>query len=106
MRTAEATEQDLAPPRTPKVPWRVSSVTPMDGYRLRVRFNDGTDGEVDLSQRVADPNAGVFADLRDPVLFGQALVKIGAVSWPGGIDLPPDAMRDVIRRDGVWAPNR
>jgi hypothetical protein len=90
----------------PKVPWRVASVTPMDGYRLRIRFNDSTNGGVDLLQRVADPNAGVFADLRDPALFARASVKLGTVSWPCGIDLPPDAMHDAIRRDGIWAPDR
>jgi hypothetical protein len=36
--------------------------------------------------------AGVFAALRDPSLFAQAALDYGAVSWPGELDLAPDAM--------------
>ena len=32
----------------------------LDGYRLWVRFDDGVEGEVDMSQLVRSPRAGVF----------------------------------------------
>jgi hypothetical protein len=45
---------------------------------------------------------GVFAPLRDPEVFAQARVALGAVEWPGGPDLAPDAMYDAIREHGRW----
>ena len=74
----------------------------MTGYRLLVKFVDGTTGEVDLSRLVMSNNAGIFAALRDPTLFAQAYVEYGAVMWPGEIDLAPDAMYNAIKKQGRW----
>jgi hypothetical protein len=45
---------------------------------------------------------GVFAALRQPDLFRQARIEGGAVTWPGEIDLAPDAMYREIKRAGEW----
>jgi hypothetical protein len=74
----------------------------LDGYRLWVRFDDGVEGEVDMNQLVRSPRAGVFAALADPDMFAQAHVEHGAVTWPGELDLAPDAMHDEIKKNGVW----
>lgn len=74
----------------------------MPDYRLLVKFVDGTTGEVDLSRIVLGGKAGIFAALRDPVLFAEAYVEYGAVMWPGEIDLAPDAMYDEIKKEGRW----
>jgi hypothetical protein len=29
-------------------------------------------------------------------------IEHGAVTWPGELDLAPDAMHDAIRQHGVW----
>jgi len=86
----------------PTVPWRVSSVKTLPAYRLEVTFLDGTRGEVDLSSFLQRPDVGVFAPLRDPEAFARARVTLGAVEWPGGPDLAPDAMYDGIREHGRW----
>ena len=86
------------------VPWRVVEVRALREYRLAVRFADGTHGEADLSRLVLGPNAGIFAALRDHKLFAQAAIEDGAVTWPGELDLAPDAMYDAIRAHGLWMP--
>ena len=86
----------------PCASWRVVEVRILPGYRLMVRFTDGTTGEVDLSRLVMSDKAGVFAVLRDPALFGRAYVEYGVVVWPGEIDLAPDAMYDEIKKQGRW----
>ncbi|HEX2200843.1 MAG TPA: IS66 family insertion sequence element accessory protein TnpB [Gammaproteobacteria bacterium] len=52
---------------------------------------------------VPSPNAGVFAALRDEMLFRQVRLELGAVTWPGEIGLAPDAMYAAIRQTGRWA---
>jgi len=94
----------LTPEPTSLMPWRVVSVAPMPGYRLLVCFVDGLSGAVDLSALVASPDAGVFTGLRDADLFDKVHVAFGAVTWPGDIDLAPDAMYEAIRRFGEWRP--
>lgn len=92
----------VTPPVRPSAPWRVRDVRALPSYRLAVRFADGLTGEVDLSALVASPNAGVFASLRDQALFEQVFVDLGAVTWPGELDLAPDAMHAAIRQHGEW----
>ena len=102
----EVAKQDSAPAITPAIrptmPWRVTEVWPMEDFRLRVRFVDGDEGVVEMSGRVKSPAAGVFAVLADPDLFAQVFVEHGAVTWPGELDLAPDAMHDEILANGVW----
>lgn len=57
---------------------------------------------VDLSGMVQSSGAGVFAALRDPVLFAQVRLDLGAVTWPGDLDLAPDAMHAAIQERGEW----
>jgi hypothetical protein len=93
----------LAEEVTPKSPWRVTAVEVLPEFRLRVAFADGLTGSVDLSDLIHSPRAGVFAMLADPALFAQARLDYGAVSWPGDLDLAPDAMHAAIQEHGVWS---
>jgi hypothetical protein len=106
MSTQAVTKEDIAssvvPPIKLTAPWRVKAVETLDGYRLHVRFIDGLEGEVDMSEFVRAPDAEVFAVLADPDVFAQAYVELGAVTWPGELDLAPDAMHDEIEKNGVW----
>jgi Protein of unknown function (DUF2442) len=106
MSSQPTTEQDstatVAPPLRPTMPWRVRCVETLPGYRLRVEFLDGLTGRVDMSALINSEHAGVFAALADPSVFSQAFVEHGAVTWPGDLDLAPDAMHAAIRKYGEW----
>ena len=107
MRTESHPREDstaaLATPESaPRSTWSVTEVEALSGSRLRVAFADGLAGVVDMSALVHSPEAGVFAALRDPSLFAQAVLNYGAVSWPGELDLAPDAMHAAIREYGEW----
>jgi hypothetical protein len=87
------------------MPYHVMEVTPLDGFRLYVRFRDGTTGEVDMSGLIKSPRAGVFAVLSDPTKFAAVFISHGVVSWPGELDLAPDTMHDEIAKFGRWVLN-
>lgn len=101
MRDESDTEKDSPTGLTP-LPWRVVSVRAFAPYRLEVEFADGTRGDVDMRRLISSPNAGVFAKLRDATEFARAYVAEGAVTWPGELDLAPDAMHAAIAADGRW----
>lgn len=86
------------------VAWRVTAVSALPDARLRVTFVDGTSGEVEMGAFLGKPDLDgtIFEPLRDPAIFVQAQVVLGAVQWPNGADLAPDAMYDAIRECGVW----
>jgi uncharacterized protein DUF2442 len=64
----------------------------LDDHRLYLSFEDGTAGEVDLSDLVA--HGGVFAQLRDPVYFRRVRVDpdSGTISWPNDTDVAPETL--------------
>lgn len=86
----------------PAAPWRVLEVRALPDYSLKVRFTDGLEGLVDMKKMILSANAGVFEALRDPQVFSQARVELGVVTWPGELDLAPDAMYDEIKANGTW----
>jgi len=98
----EDSTPDVVPPIQPRTLWRVVTVEALPEFRLRVRCVDGTEGTVKLAALIHAPNAGVFAALADPSIFAQAHVEYGAVTWPGEIDLAPDAMYAEIKKAGTW----
>lgn len=102
MRKKSITEENSAFGIKVTAPWRVTSVTPLPNYRLEVNFVDGLHGFVEMSHLIMGDKAGVFAVLKDKTLFDQAHLNFGAVSWPGEIDLAPDAMHNEIKRQGHW----
>ena len=70
----------------------VVEVQPLDGYRLRLKFEDGAVGEVDVAELVTFQ--GVFAPLADKAAFDQVYVDadLGTVAWPDGADIDPDVL--------------
>ena len=79
--------------------WNVVSVEPVSALGISVRFEDGTEGRVRFE---AAHLSGVFEALKVPDIFRQARVEGGAVTWPGDIDLAPDAMYREIKKSGEW----
>ena len=78
----------------------VRAIEPLDGFRLRVAFNDGVVTIVDLSDDLWGP---MFEPLRDSDFFRQAQIGEGligggidpagrTVAWPNGLDLAPEVL--------------
>ena len=71
---------------------RIVAVSPRSGYRVWVRFEDGLEGEADLSHLVGK---GVFKRWADsPSEFMEATIDeaSGTLCWPGGLDIAPDGL--------------
>ena len=100
MRTATTTETHQALGITPSAPWRVMNIKVEPGYRLQVTFMDGLTGWVDLSHWLFSRriDGSVFEALREEDFFRLAAVELGAITWPNGADLSPDAMYDALQQ--------
>ncbi len=68
---------------------QVMSAEPLDKYRLQLRFDDGSEGIVEIAKLIRF--AGVFEQLRDENYFRTVAVnpEFGTVVWPNGADLDP-----------------
>jgi Protein of unknown function (DUF2442) len=71
---------------------RIRSVKPLEGFVLRLSFDDGTTRDVDLEGELWGP---VFEPLRaDRELFREVRVdeELGTIVWPNGADMDPDVL--------------
>ncbi|MCC7354364.1 MAG: DUF2442 domain-containing protein [Anaerolineae bacterium] len=65
-------------------------VKPLNNYRLWIKYSDGTEGIVDLSDYVGD---GVFALWNDYQEFRKVHIGLGGeIAWNDQVDLCPDAI--------------
>ena len=70
----------------------VVAVEPLANFRLKVRFDDGAEGVVDVAKMVSF--TGVFEPLRDEAFFAQVAVhpELGTVRWPNDADLDSEVL--------------
>ncbi len=73
----------------------VRSIRVVRPYLLEVTFTDGTSGCVDVEPCL---HGEVFAPLRDPARFAEAVVDpdAGTVVWPNGADLSPEFLYEAV----------
>ena len=78
---------------------KVSSVKPLENYRLQVALSNGRKGVFDMSPYL---DKGVFKQLKDPAYFALAKKWESGVGWPCGQDIGPckiaHEMRPLPRR--------
>jgi len=79
----------------------VIAAEPRGDFKVWVRFENGVEGEADLSDLAG---RGVFKRwTENPAEFGQVKVdsESGTLIWPGGLDVAPDRLyADVVRATG------
>lgn len=70
----------------------VLAVQPLTDYKLHLRFEDGTEGAVDLSKMIEF--TGIFAPLKDKTFFESVFVnpELGTIKWSNDADLDPDVL--------------
>ena len=76
----------------------VVAVEARPGFKVWARFEDGVEGEADLSDLAGQ---GVFKrGTTHPAEFGEVAVdpESGTLLWPGGLDVAPDRLYSEVLR--------
>ena len=78
-------------------PIDVIDVKVLEDYKVKLQFEDGSVGVVDISKVV--PFEGIFEPLNDKHFFDQVSVNpdIGTICWENGADLSPTYLRAKIQ---------
>jgi hypothetical protein len=65
----------------------------VNGFIIAMRFNDGTEKHIDISQWFKGP---VFKALKDPKFFAKFFIDGGTLVWPNGVGIAPEALYDAV----------
>lgn len=71
----------------------VNKAKRVNGFVIAMRFNDGTEKHIDISQWFKGP---VFKALKDPKFFAKFFVEGGTLAWPNGIDIAPETLYEAV----------
>jgi hypothetical protein len=71
----------------------------LGGFRLHVRFSDGSEGVHDFSGMVNEPGP-MLTPLRDEAYFSRVFLEFGAPTWPNGFDIAPEWLRREMQAAG------
>ena len=76
--------------------YHVTEAQYVSGYVVRLKFRDGTEGEIDLGPQLTGP---VFEPLRDLEQFKLFRVdpEFHTMVWPNGADFAPEFLHDNVR---------
>ena len=64
----------------------------LDGYRLKLLFNNGERRVVDLGHSL---NGSVFAPLKDIEDFKKFSIKFNTIEWENGADFAPEYLYEI-----------
>lgn len=71
---------------------KITRLEKLGGFRLRLRFSDGSEGVHDFSAMVNEPGP-MIEPLRDEAYFARVFLEFGAPVWPNGFDIAPEWLR-------------
>ena len=69
----------------------VTSVQYLEDYKLKLEFNNGAEGVVDLRSELYGE---IFEPLKDKRLFKQVRLTSRTIEWPNGADFAPEFLYD------------
>ncbi|MBR1668669.1 MAG: DUF2442 domain-containing protein [Bacteroidaceae bacterium] len=64
----------------------------LNGYKVKLLFNNGETKIVDLSQSL---NGSVFAPLKDLDYFKKFSIKFNTIEWENGADFAPEYLFEI-----------
>jgi len=65
----------------------------LDGYKVWLAFNDGAEGEIDLSSELYGE---IFEPLKDVSFFKSFTLEGHTLSWSNGADFAPEFLREHV----------
>lgn len=76
--------------------YHVTEARYVSGYVVRLKFRDGTEGEIDLKPELTGP---MFEPLLDVEQFKRFRVdaEFHTLVWPNGADFAPEFLHDNVR---------
>lgn len=75
--------------------YRIKAVKVLDNYQLKIYFEDGLKGVIDLTSLIGK---GIFKSWKNQKEFEKVYIDKTShtITWPNGIDLAPEVLYEEI----------
>ena len=75
----------------------VTNANYLSEFKVNIKFNDGTEGVVDLKNELAGP---IFEPLKDIEYFKKVTYNedLDTICWPNSADFAPEFLYDKIKK--------
>jgi hypothetical protein len=79
---------------------RITDAAYVSGFVLRLHFEDGTEGTVNLEAELYGP---VFEPLKDPAYFRRFKIhpELHTLTWENGADFAPEFLYSQVRQQAA-----
>jgi hypothetical protein len=67
----------------------VTEVTPLENYKLRLKFKNGEEKVFDMKPYL---DTGIFKELKDETIFKTVKVSFDTVEWANQADIDPETL--------------
>jgi hypothetical protein len=78
---------------------KILRATPLDGYKIRLEFSDGSSGEYDLAELIAR-DTEMVRPLADRDYFAACFLELGALCWRNGFELSAPGLHRKLAERG------
>ncbi len=78
----------------------VLKLKPLDGFRLWLKFSDGSEGVRDFAAILGE-GGPMLEPLKVPDYFARVFIESGVPTWPNGFDLDPINLYMELRDAGA-----
>jgi hypothetical protein len=69
----------------------------VEGYKVEIRFNDGTDGIIDFQNIIKNDKREIIKELLDKNKFQTVKVEYDTLVWENGVDFAPEYLYEKIK---------
>ena len=69
----------------------------LDNYKIRVTFNDKTEGVLDMKPILENDRRKIFLELLDEDKFKHFEIAMDTIVWENGLDLAPEFIKEKVK---------
>jgi len=79
---------------------KIVSASQAGDRTLRLKFSDGSTGELDFTELVARDTV-LTRPLAECAYFAKFFIELGALCWPNGLEFSARSLHERLRRSGA-----
>ena len=78
----------------------------IEGYKVRLNFDNGESGIVDLKETIFKDHREIFKPLRDIMFFKSFQLDSWTINWSNNLDFAPEFLYELTLKQNIKIHNK